>query len=38
MEPRIMIYTTEVDTKITTIGHRSIITKQKSTDACNQRT
>ena len=38
MEPRNTIYTTEVDTKIATIEHRSIIAKQKSTDAWNQGT
>ena len=38
MEPKNMIYITEVDTKIATIAHRSIITKQKSTDAWNQGT
>ena len=31
-----MIYTTDVDTKIATIEHRSIIAKQQSTNAWNQ--
>ena len=38
MEPRNMIYTTDVDTKIATIEHRSIIAKQQSTNAWNQGT
>ena len=38
MEPRNMIYTTDVDTNIATIGYRSIIAKQQSTNAWNQGT
>ena len=38
MEPRNMIYTTDVITNIATIEYRSIIAKQQSADAWNQGT